>query len=60
MSGDLFEGYNFPIDKLDTSETNLTRVVLVACGSLSPITNMHLRLFGSWAHLTDKCRSYRI
>lgn len=24
------------------------RVVLVACGSFNPITNMHLRLFGNY------------
>ena len=24
----------------------VTRVVLLACGSFNPITNMHLRMFG--------------
>jgi len=35
----------FPTNKLLTPTTDATPVVLLACGSFSPITNMHLRLF---------------
>lgn len=50
--------YNFPIDKLDLSSLKesplnehtgeaMQPVVLIACGSFSPITHLHLRMFGT-------------
>lgn len=27
------------------------RVVLIACGSYNPVTNMHLRMFGEWINI---------
>ncbi|KAH8836889.1 hypothetical protein MCOR27_010320 [Pyricularia oryzae] len=40
-------GYTFPVDKLRTRQTQNERtpLVLVACGSFSPITYLHLRMF---------------
>jgi len=37
--------YKFPVEKLKQSNSNKPQLVLVACGSFNPITNMHLRLF---------------
>lgn len=39
--------YIFPSDRLltDPIDPNLTPLILVACGSFSPITHMHLRMF---------------
>ncbi len=34
------------LDGEESAEESKMRVVLVACASMSPITNMHLRLFG--------------
>jgi nicotinamide mononucleotide adenylyltransferase len=45
MAEDLLQGYEFPIGKLQTKIGTKKPVVLIACGSFSPITNMHLRLF---------------
>lgn len=39
------EGYTFPTHRLKTCEAGRTPLVLVACGSFSPITLLHLRLF---------------
>ena len=36
----------FPVNKLKTNFVSSNPVVLLACGSFSPITNMHLRMFG--------------
>jgi len=38
--------YRFPGDKLSKKSSNQTPVVLVECGSFSPVTLMHLRLLG--------------
>ena len=38
------EGYTFPLEKLK-KDSKKKPVVLVACGSFSPVTHMHLRLF---------------
>ncbi|TFK23155.1 Nucleotidylyl transferase [Coprinopsis marcescibilis] len=38
--------YNFPHDRLETlRDASKTPVVLVACGSFSPVTYLHLRMF---------------
>jgi len=38
--------YKFPVDKLAKPKSDTKpKVVLIACGSFNPITNMHLRLF---------------
>jgi len=38
--------YLFPVDKLRyPTNSNKEQIVLIACGSFNPITNMHLRLF---------------
>ena len=46
-------GYAFPQDRLHRRlrHANKTPLVLVACGSFSPITELHLQLF----ELADKC-----
>jgi nicotinamide mononucleotide adenylyltransferase len=40
-------GYSFPDSKLKTTlkDSSKTPLVLVACGSFSPITYLHLRMF---------------
>ncbi len=39
--------YTFPVDRLKTTALNPSKIplVLVACGSFSPITYLHLRMF---------------
>ena len=32
-----------------TSVASKLRVVLVLCGSMNPVTNLHLRMFGKWS-----------
>ena len=41
------ETYKFPADRLKTKLSNdeKTPIVLVSCGSFSPPTNLHLRMF---------------
>jgi len=41
---DFPKDYKLPTHKIKTTKNNKTPVVLVACGSFSPITIMHLRL----------------
>ena len=36
----------FPIQKIQPIKNDCVNIVLVACGSFSPITFMHLRMFG--------------
>lgn len=44
--GQSLEAYHFPSHRLrKISDPSKTPLVLVACGSFSPITNMHLRMF---------------
>ena len=31
------------------SSASKMRVVLILCGSMNPITNLHLRMFGNWS-----------
>ena len=47
--------YTFPTSRLKTRQTDANRepLILVACGSFSPITNLHLRMFETAA---DYCR----
>lgn len=33
----------------------VARVVLLACGSYNPITNMHLRMFGRFRLIAEHC-----
>ena len=45
----------FPSEKLKQSSSAKQKIVFIACGSFSPITYMHLRMFGemnSDVHLT--------
>ncbi|KAJ3157528.1 hypothetical protein HDU86_003179 [Geranomyces michiganensis] len=46
-SGEYFPDYAFPTQKLAQVNTKSEKqgVVLVACGSYSPVTNLHLRMF---------------
>ena len=37
-----------------------TKVVLLACGSFNPITNMHLRMFGKYPCICDYWYHYLI
>lgn len=41
------ENYQFPTQRLKTTMTDSSRtpLVLIACGSYSPITFLHLRMF---------------
>lgn len=43
----VLSGYKFPTEKLRTPRTEKKPLVLVACGSYSPVTYMHLRLNGA-------------
>ena len=48
--------YVFPTQKLASPKTNKTPLVLVACGSFSPITYLHLRMFEmalDWANFEN-------
>lgn len=39
-------GYSFPVDRLSSLQnSSKTPLVLVACGSFSPVTYLHLRMF---------------
>jgi hypothetical protein len=40
------KNYEFPTNKLKQASKDKKAVVLVACGSFNPPTNLHLRLFG--------------
>lgn len=48
------DNYRFPVDRLKTKLSNdeKTPIVLVSCGSFSPPTNLHLRMF---EEATDFC-----
>ena len=46
-SGNAHEGYKFPTDKVLTPTAGKRPVALIACGSFSPITHMHVRLYGT-------------
>lgn len=52
---DVMTGYTFPTTRLKTRQAHPDRepLILVACGSFSPITNLHLRMFETAA---DYCR----
>lgn len=39
------DNYEFPSNKLKQSKTDKTPIVVVACGSYSPVTYLHLRMF---------------
>ena len=45
----------FSLHNLKRNMATTQKVVLIACGSFNPITNMHLRMFGMWSFLGD-CR----
>jgi nicotinamide mononucleotide adenylyltransferase len=52
MQGD----YPFSVEKLHKASSGKRGVVLLACGSFSPITNMHLRIFEdarAWFNIRD-------
>lgn len=44
---DRVEGYEFPVDRLKPKmeDPSKTPLILIACGSFSPITFLHLRMF---------------
>lgn len=44
--------YSFPTNKLKKPSTSKTPLILIACGSYSPITYMHLRLFCTLSSLS--------
>ncbi|KAJ2517538.1 Nicotinamide/nicotinic acid mononucleotide adenylyltransferase 1 [Coemansia sp. RSA 1939] len=48
-------GYSFPTHKLAKSmqDSSKTPLVLVACGSYSPVTYLHLRMFGYFSPVSD-------
>jgi hypothetical protein len=45
------KNYEFPTNKLKQASKDKKAVVLVACGSFNPPTNLHLRLFGKILHI---------
>lgn len=49
------QNYRFPTHRLQSQMKNPTRtpLVLIACGSFSPITFLHLRMFEMAAGMSD-------
>lgn len=47
MTAEQLEAYSFPQDRLKRvmNDSSKTPLLLVACGSFSPITYLHLRMF---------------
>jgi hypothetical protein len=43
------------------SSASKMRVVLILCGSMNPITNLHLRMFGNWSiHMHAHTPGYEV
>ena len=36
-------------DDMASTAVSKARVVLILCGSMNPVTNLHLRMFGKWS-----------
>lgn len=49
LAGGSVTGKDTSGEDMASAAVSKARVVLILCGSMNPVTNLHLRMFGKWS-----------